>query len=212
MSKDLDDIKFKRSMFLPILPLVYDDALSYIEQLGRISKKINEVIDYVDGLELNVLEQANAYTDAKVEGFQIQVDQIVDEFERIVEQINIDNAEFKSDVNDTITELERRVDDFNASLIATTNAINRRTDDAIAQNNISLLAQMQTYLSNILVTNYITGEQISIQEMFDFLCRYHLANAITYGELANKNKTYNELIAYNMTYADLISNGGAIIV
>lgn len=211
MAKDLNDIKFKRSMFLPVLPLVYDDALSYIEQLGRISKKINEVIDYVDGLELNVLEQANAYTDAKVAGFQIQVDQIIAEFNRIVAEIEADNTQFKQDINDKIDELEREVDYFNQALIATTEAINNRTDMAIAQNNESLLAQMRTYLANILVINFITGEEMSVQEMFNFLCKYHLEDALTYMELGAKNCTYNTLINYLMTYQQLISNGGTII-
>ena len=208
---DITDLKFKRNMFLPVLPLVYDDALSYIEQLGRVTKKINEVIDSMNGLEINILEQANAYTDAKVEHFEIQVNQIISEFNRIVVQIEEDNTQFKQEVQDKIDELETEIDYFNQSLIATTNAINARTDTAIAQNNEALLAQMRTYLANILVINFITGEEMSIQEMFDFLCKYHLTDALTYTELAGKNCTYNTLINYLMTYQQLITNGGGII-
>lgn len=208
---DITDLKFKRNMFLPVLPLVYDDALSYIEQLGRISKKINEVIDAMNGLETEVLAQANAYTDAKVAGFEIQVQQIVTEFNRIVAEIEADNTQFKQDVQDKIDELETEIDYFNQALIATTNAINQRTDTAIAQNNEALLAQMRTYLSNILVINYITGEEMSIQQMFDFLCKYHLEDALTYTELAGKNCAYTTLVNYLMTYQQLISNGGSII-
>ena len=208
---NIQDIKFKRIMFYPVLPLVYDDALSYIEQLGRVCTKINEVIDSMNNLSVDILGQANAYTDAKVAGFQIQVDQIIEEFNRIVTQIEIDNNEFKQEVNDKINELEREVDYFNQALIATTEAINNRTDTAIAQNNESLLAQMRTYLANILVVNFITGEEMTIQEMFDFLCKYHLEDALTYTELNAKNCTYNTLINYLMTYQQLISNGGAII-
>lgn len=198
-------------MFYPVLPLVYDDALSYIEQLGRVCTKINEVIDSMNNLSVDILGQANAYTDAKVAGFQIQVDQIIAEFNRVVAQIEADNRVFKQEVNDKIDELEREVDYFNQALIATTEAINNRTDTAIAQNNESLLAQMRTYLANILVVNFITGEEMSIQEMFDFLCKYHLEDALTYTELSAKNCTYSTLINYLMTYQQLISNGGAII-
>lgn len=208
---DITDLKFKRNMFLPVLPLVYDDALSYIEQLGRVSKKINEVIDSMNNLGLDILGQANAYTDAKVASFQIQVDEIVAEFNRIVAMIEADNTQFKKDVNDRIDELEQEVDYFNQSLIATTEAINNRTDVAIAQNNASLLAEMRTYLSNILVVNYITGEEMTIQEMFDYLCKFHLTDPITYTELVGKNCTYNTLINYLMTYQQLIVSGGSII-
>lgn len=208
---DITDLKFKRNMFLPVLPLVYDDALSYIEQLGRVSKKINEVIDAMNDLESDVLAQANAYTDAKVAGFQIQVDEIIAEFNRVVAQINEDNRVFKQEVNDKIDELEQRVDYFNQALVATTNAINQRTDTAIAQNNASLLAEMRTYLANILVINYITGEEMTIQAMFDYLCQYHLTDPITYVGLAGKNCTYNTLVNYLMTYTQLITNGNTII-
>lgn len=208
---NIEDLKFKRSMFLPVLPLVYDDALSYIEQLGRITKKINDVIDAMNGLSMDVLGQANAYTDAKVAGFQIQVDQIIAEFNAIVDEIEHDNNVFKQEVNDKINELETEVDYFNQSLVATANAINQRTDSAIAQNNASLLAEMRTYLANILVVNYITGEEMSIQDMFDYLCKFHLTDPITYSELASKENTYNTLINYLMTYQQLITSGGSII-
>lgn len=198
-------------MFLPVLPLVYDDALSYIEQLGRITKKINDVIDAMNNLSMDVLTQANAYTDMKVASFQIQVDQIIASFNAIVAQIERDNTEFKNEINDKINELENEIDYFNQSLIATTNAINQRTDVAIAQNNASLLAEMRTYLSNILVVNYITGEEMSIQDMFDYLCKFHLTDPITYSELASKENTYNTLINYLMTYQQLIVSGGSII-
>lgn len=198
-------------MFYPVLPLVYDDALSYIEQLGRVCTKINEVIDSMNNLSVDILGQANAYTDAKVAGFQIQVDQIIANFNRVVAEIEADNTQFKEEVQAKIDELETEVDYFNQALVATANAINQRTDTAIAQNNEALLAQMRTYLANILVVNFITGEEMSIQEMFDFLCKYHLEDALTYTELGAKNCTYNTLINYLMTYQQLISNGGAII-
>lgn len=208
---NIEDLKFKRSMFLPVLPLVYDDALSYIEQLGRITKKINDVIDAMNGLSMDVLGQANAYTDAKVASFQIQVDQIIQAFNDVVAEIERDNTEFKTEVNDKIDALEVEIDYFNEALIATTNAINQRTDTAIAQNNASLLAEMRTYLANILVVNYITGEEMSIQEMFDYLCKFHLTDPITYSELASKENTYSTLVNYLMTYQQLITNGGGII-
>lgn len=208
---DITDLKFKRNMFLPVLPLVYDDALSYIEQLGRVTKKINDVIDAMNNLGLDILGQANAYTDAKVAGFQIQVDEIIANFNRVVAEIEADNTVFKQEVNDKIDELEREVDYFNQALIATTEAINNRTDVAIAQNNTALLAEMRTYLSNILVVNYITGEEMTIQAMFDYLCKFHLTDPITYTELAGKNCTYNTLINYLMTYQQLIVSGGSII-
>lgn len=209
--KDLQDLKFKRSMFLPVLPLVYDDALSYIEQLGRITKKINEVIESMGSMELEVLAQANAYTDQQITLRLSNVEDIVNEVKILAEELDIEYNEFKASVNKTVGELETEIDGFNAQLIASVNAVNERTDMVVAQNNEALLREMQRYLSNILVTNYITGEEISIQDMFDYLCLFHLDNPITYTELNAKQNTYTQLAAYQMTYTDLIVNGKTII-
>ena len=48
-----------------ILPLVYDDSLSYYEVLGKMRAKINEVIDYIsDTLANNIKEiMSRAFVD-----------------------------------------------------------------------------------------------------------------------------------------------------
>ena len=40
--------------FSPILPLVYDDMLSYYEQLCKLVQKINEVIDRMNSFEMDL--------------------------------------------------------------------------------------------------------------------------------------------------------------
>lgn len=41
-----------RRMLIPVLPTVYDDALSYMEFCGKIADKTNEIIEYVNNLQL----------------------------------------------------------------------------------------------------------------------------------------------------------------
>ena len=59
-----------------IIPLIYDDALSYYEVLCRLKRKINEIIDTVNGL-----------IDADIEGY---LKNLIDEYatERVRELIN----------------------------------------------------------------------------------------------------------------------------
>lgn len=208
---NIKDLSFIRRTFLPVLPLVYDDALSYIEQLGKITKKINEVIEAMNDLELDVLGQANAYTDAKIDGLDIRITNIISQVNEIVNELRIENAQFIEQVNTKVNELENEVDGFNDALVATANSINARTDMVVQQNNEALLREMQRYLANILVLNFITGEEMSIQAMFDFLCMYHLTNSINYADLASKNCSYQTLANYLMTYTQLVTNGGSII-
>lgn len=208
---NIKDLSFIRRTFLPVLPLVYDDALSYIEQLGKVTYKINEVIQAMNDLELDILGQANAYTDAKVEGLDARINGIISQVNEIVNELRIENAQFIEQVNSKVNELEGEVDGFNDALVATANTINARTDMVVQQNNEALLREMQRYLANILVLNYITGEEMSIQDMFNFLCLYHLTDSITYGDLATKNCSYQTLANYLMTYTQLVTNGGSII-
>ena len=207
----ITDIKFIRNAFLPVLPLVYDDALSYIEQLGKISKKINEVIDAMNNLDVQILGEAEAYTNARISEVYTRINGIVSEVNSIVNALREDNEEFIREVTNEVNELVAEVNGFNQALVATANAINERTDLVVQQNNETLLATMERYLANIKVLNYITGEEMTVQGMFDYLCKFHLTDALTYTELVAKNVTYSTLINYQMTYTQLITNGGSII-
>lgn len=212
MPKDIDEIKFMRKAFLPVLPLVYDDALSYIEFLGKVCEKCNEIIDYVNNIQETAVAEAKAYTDTKLNEVYIAFNDLSNNVDREVSSIREDNAEFKIYVTDKVNELTTEINNFYDVLRANTNAINQRTDLVIEANNQTLLNEMQTFLSGILVTNFITGTEMTVQDMFNYLCMFHLTDPITYTELAGKNCTYATLVGYDMTYTDLVTRGGAIIV
>lgn len=77
MKEDLKHVRpFFRQWCHKIIPLIYDDALSYYELLGRLQKKINDVIDTVNGL-----------IDADIEGY---IKDLIDEYatEKVIEIIN----------------------------------------------------------------------------------------------------------------------------
>lgn len=211
MPKDIDEIKFMRKAFLPVLPLVYDDALSYIEFLGKVCDKCNEIIEAMGNIEADILGEAKAYTDEKVGNLEQSYTDFVSTINSKIIQIETENEDFETRVTNEINRLIAEINSFNSVIEATTNAINARTDLVVQENNEMLLREMQSYLANILVRNYITGEQTTIQDMFNFLCMYHLTNPITYTQLASRDCTYNALVAYNMTYTDLITNGATII-
>ena len=62
-----------------------------------------------------------------------------------------------------------------------------------------------------MVINYITGDTMTVQEMFDYLCTFHLTNPLTYTQLALKAIDYSSLAALNLTYSDIIVNGNILI-
>ena len=107
--------------------------------------------------------------------------------------------------------MEIRIDELRADMIANINAVNERTDLAIEQNNVYILNELSHFLSGIRLLNALTGTEMSLQEMVNYLCTLHMTDAITYTALASKQKTYTQLAGYNMTYTQLAMNGNNII-
>ena len=108
--------------------------------------------------------------------------------------------DFKTYVDNSILAMQRYVDD------SVSNAY-EYTNNQIEQNNEYLLNQMQTYLSQIKVINFFTGEMTSIQDMFDYLASLHTTDSIDYDTMATRAKTYTELAAFNKTYTELVMSG-----
>ena len=183
----------------------------YKHDLRELIALVKELSERVETIGEGILEQAEAYTDEQLAGYQAQVDELRAELAQTVEDLQTQYVGFTEIVDARLVFISDRVTRLEESLVASIEAVNARTDLAIEQNNEYLLAHMAEELANIKVLNYFTGTLYTVQAMFDYLCMLHIENGITYTELASKQKTYNELIAYNMTYTQLVQNGGAII-
>ena len=180
--------------------------------LDWVLKKIKELEGRVDNITEDILAKANAYTDEQLATYQSQVDALRIELQAQYDAIERDFDGLQVSINTSLRQMEIRIDELRADMVANINAVNERTDLAIAQNNVYLLGQMRQYLSGIEVLNALTGTMMTIQNMFDYLCTLHMTDAITYTALANRNKTYTQLANYGMTYTQLAMNGDNIIV
>lgn len=67
-----------------ILPLVYDDSLSYLEVLGKVSAKLNQVID-----KTNDIQEAITIVNTEI-----------DKVEKDIKQLYKNDEEFKKDIDD----------------------------------------------------------------------------------------------------------------
>ena len=108
--------------------------------------------------------------------------------------------DFKTYVDNNLLAMQHYVDD------SVSNAY-EYTNNQIEQNNEYLLNQMQTFLSQIKVINFFTGEEITIQAMFDYLASLHTSDSIDYDTMEARAKTYTELEAFNKTYTELVMSG-----
>lgn len=208
---DIIEYPFCRRAYTPILPLVYSDALSYLETLGQFAEKLNEVVERINDVTSDAVEQANAYTDAKVAQQTGIVEEAVREVQSLVAEVEEANQRFITQINARLVINENKFDRLKSETEANIRANNERTDFAIQQNNEYLLSELPKFMSGIKVLNYFTGAEVSIQEMFDYLAQFHLTNAISVATLVARAKTVNTLIGYDMTMTELATNGGTII-
>lgn len=178
--------------------------------LDWILRKMKKLQEDMDGLLQKAIEEATA---AAKEYVDEQLGQVYNDFQTLQDNFNtlnnnvigLNNAfvAFTGNINQQMTALRKYVDD---SLTAQ----QLQMQLMISQNNDYLLSQMETYLGQIKVINYFTGEKVSIQDMFNYLAGLHLQNSINYTTMATRAKTYNQFAAMNMTYTDLALNGNTL--
>ena len=173
--------------------------------------KVKELEARLDGLVEEAVNLSKAYTDEQLAGYQSQVEQIRAEFTALVDQLGRDFINLRTSVNTSLLQMDLKIKALEDLIAAEVVAINERTDLAIEQNNEYILSEVGKFLADIEVYNILTGEDMTIQDMFNYLANLHVENPITYDELAARNITYDQLAALNITYTDLAVNGGSLI-
>ena len=96
-----------------ILPLVYDDSLSYLEMLGKVKNKLNELIDYYNSIKDLV---PNALK-GEIEKIQAQ---IAEEMETAIGQLN---DQLTADIGDLNSAKTDALDDIDAATLTAKAAV-----------------------------------------------------------------------------------------
>lgn len=173
--------------------------------LDWILSKINEFQAEIDNIESDILERANAYTDQQI---TIRLAGVENEFRR-----------FKDEVESIISGFEADLDDVRQQLVTLSDRITsvyyqaqQYTQQAIADNNEYIISQLEAGLGAIRVTNYFTGEKVSIQEMFDYLAQLHAQNGIVINTLVGRVLNVNYIIGLNASVSSIVMNGNTVLV
>lgn len=203
-------MEYYRDSTQKVLPLVYSDALTYLESMSRVVHKLNEVIDLANNVTTNAVEQAGQYTDEKLIEYSAEVQSAIGEINQLYAELGVQYDNFVNEVNNRITLIHGKLDKMQDNVDSVLGQANAYTQQAIANNNEYLVEQTSKALKTVTILNYFTGKRISIQNMFDYLAQFHLNNAVTYQQIADRNKTYDELADMNMTYTDLALNGSTL--
>ena len=196
----------------PILPAVYEDSLSYYESICKLIAKINELVDTVNNIKVDMLDEANAYTDEEIRKMESRVNDAVNSVIALKQEIEKEFDDFKNITEETLNEFSEKIDLLYDHVNDIVYSINARTDLVIKQNNEFIFKEIENnILKNITVLNYFTGANVSVQEMFNYLAMFHLDHAMTYAMLYTKNITVDFLIGKRITYTDLVRNGNTIL-
>lgn len=218
-----------------ILPAVYVESLSYVEQLMEFCRKLNECIELINGIGEDILDQAKAYTDSEIaktfeevdrkiaeleqlirdteHDFEELVNDTIERFNNAIDALNNQYQEFTDDVEHTLDTFEGRIDYLDNKLDTEIEGVINRTDIMIQQNNEYLIDEIVGNLPSVLkVYNILEGGQMTIQEMFNYLCELHIADGIDIDTLASRNLTVNDIIAINRSVRDCVMYGNTILV
>lgn len=188
-------------------PDSYVPGASDYEVMANLWKHMNALFQKVEDIQA----EENAYVDEKLEEMQGKLDGFQANVDEAIAQVNSEYAAFVKLVNANLTLFQSQIDDFETELNNAVIGVNARTDAAIKQNNEYILQVIAEQGTRVYVTNYFTGQKVTAQEMFDYLARFHLGEAIDYNTLRDRNISYENLALLSMTYTQLATSGGALI-
>lgn len=183
-----------------VLPLTYDESLSYYEVLCKLRDYINEMGKRLDDYGEQVLAASKAYTDGEIA-------KSVQQYNQALQQLTNDYNEFADNVTGALRGFQNQMD---SNFQRQDNEIaggRAYTDTKISQNNEWLLEQISQQLISVTVLNPFTGERESIQDMIDYLSSLHMTEAITIAGIGTAQRTVNKVISYNATCTQLVNNG-----
>lgn len=183
-------------------------------------KELNQRVDDISAdIAAEVYEMAVQYIDENLAGviqefndLKTYVDDELRDMTDTIDGLNQQFLDLAGDFDDLVAEVERKILQIQNYIDGQIAGVNLRTDSAIAANNNYILGQLSQFLAEIKVVNFFTGEEVSIQDMFDYLAMLHVSDSIDYATLASRNKTYADVAALNITYTDVVLHGNTLIV
>lgn len=184
--------------------------------LDWILQKLRDLQAQMDELIQKAIDEAKEYAKEYIDE---QLGEIRIQFELLKRDFDILSANYHNDFD----ALNNTVNAFITNVTAQINSLEQYIDDSLSaqdmkmnlliqQNNEYLLREMESYLGQIKVINYFTGEKVTIQDMFNYLASLHLNDSIDYDTMAQRAKTYSQLAALNITYTNLALHGNTLYV
>ena len=184
--------------------------------LDWILKKMQELQAQMDELIQKAIDEAKEYAKEYIDEQMADIERQFNDLQQAVSDLS---REYHTDFD----ALTNTVNTFIGNITAQMTALRTYVDNSleaqdlrmnllIQQNNEYLLSEMESYLNQIKVINFFTGEKVTIQDMFNYLASLHLNDSIDYDTMALRAKTYSDLVLLNINYTNLAMHGNTLYV
>lgn len=184
--------------------------------LDWIIDKITEFDTRLDTFAQTLKDEIEADTKEYIDNYLADLVQQFEDFKTYVNntlaQLDEQFEAFKTYVNNRVAITDAKVDALSKRVDNILPLANEYTNRAIIANNDYIIAETTKSLKTATVFNYFTGNQVSVQDMFNYLASLHADDGITINELIRLDKTVDELIAYDATMEQIAMNGKNIFV
>lgn len=186
--------------------------------LTWVIEKIQELNVNLTTLEERVkqasIEASKEYVDLRMIEIQSEFDALSQEvsnlhiyFDNKVDELEYNYNAFVNSIQQQIVLLTNRIDDFDQTIKNDIIGVNALTDLKIQQNNEFILNEVAKGVVNVKVINFFTGERVTVQDMFDYLCGLHATDTPTVQEMIDANKTVQQLVDMTHTVGDWVRYG-----
>lgn len=167
--------------FVPLLPTVYDRALSYEEQLCVLAQQIEKVKAAVNSINVADLRNSVRELEDALQVFETQILQMHQNYEKAVnEKLSAQDmqiATFIGKFAQDVTELQNNINEQ----VKLLNAGNKLYTDTEIYKVKQIIKQMETDLNNLIVYNPYRGFTTTFQTWIDDVSKA-TKNYITAGE------------------------------
>lgn len=139
-----------------ILPLVFDNSLTYLEMIGRFSVKLNECIDAINAQNLNLIEFCHM-VEVEVKRFETFIDNRISEFENNIKQqwedykaeLNKQFADFKQQIESEWEQEKQLNETFRTQLTAQFEEYKNEINSIISLFKQQMLNDFNTYKNEV---------------------------------------------------------------
>lgn len=179
-----------RGVKYPVIPTVYADALSYLEDVGKLGEAVQDALDYLYDIADTVAEQTNAYTDQQIAQLKALLQGQINDVDKKYEKLYNDIVESQLQLTIKVNELYSAWVEYQQNI-----------DGRFQAEAVKLKQYVDSLVLNrvIYVINPVTGLMSTVQVALDDIWRECNNGALTAGEYDRMMLTAGEYDAQGIT-------------